>query len=91
MFAFIEGKVCLISEGIIAILCNGVGYEIIVSKKLEVKNDDNIKPKKMRNKAQVYEVPAVIRKEKEEISFEKALVWAFILHPAVILILLLYL
>ena len=43
MFAFIEGKVCLISEGIIAILCNGVGYEIIVSKKLEVKNDDNIR------------------------------------------------
>ncbi len=55
-----------------------------------IKNDDNIKPKKMRNKAQVYEVPAVIRKEKEEISFEKALVWAFILHPAVILILLLF-
>ena len=44
MFAFIEGKVCTISEGIIALLCsNGVAYEIIVSKKLDVKNDDNIR------------------------------------------------
>ena len=44
MFAFIEGKVCTISEGIIALLCsNGVAYEIIVSKKLNVNNDDNIK------------------------------------------------
>lgn len=55
-----------------------------------IKNDDNIKSKNMRNKAPVYEIPAVIRKEKEEISFEKALVWAFILHPAIILILLLF-
>ena len=55
-----------------------------------IKNDDNIKPKNMRNKAPVYEIPAVIRKEKDEISFEKALVWAFILHPAIILILLLF-
>ena len=37
MFAFIEGKVQIISEGVIALLCNGVGYEIIVSKKLDVK------------------------------------------------------
>ncbi len=36
---------------------------------------------------QVYEVPAVIRKEKEEISFEKALIIALILHPAVVIIL----
>lgn len=43
MFAFIEGKVQIISEGIIALLCNGVGYEIIVSKKISVKNDDNIR------------------------------------------------
>lgn len=43
MFAFIEGKVQIISEGIIAILCNGVGYEIIVSKKLNVQNDNNIR------------------------------------------------
>lgn len=44
MFAFIEGKVCTISEGIIALLCsNGVAYEIIVSKKLNINNDDNIR------------------------------------------------
>lgn len=44
MFAFIEGKACTISEGIIALLCsNGVAYEIIVSKKLNVNNDDNIR------------------------------------------------
>lgn len=44
MFAFIEGKVCTISEGIIALLCsNGIAYEIIVSKKLNVNNDDNIR------------------------------------------------
>lgn len=44
MFAFIEGKVCIVSEGIIALLCsNGVAYEIIVSKKLNVNNDDNIR------------------------------------------------
>ena len=43
MFAFIEGNVQIISEGVIALVCNGVGYEIIVSKKLEVKNDDNIR------------------------------------------------
>ena len=44
MFAFIEGKVFTISEGIIALLCsNGVAYEIIVSKKLNVNNDDNIR------------------------------------------------
>ena len=44
MFAFIEGKVRTISEGIIALLCsNGVAYEIIISKKLNVNNDDNIR------------------------------------------------
>ncbi|ADG72547.1 Holliday junction branch migration protein RuvA [Brachyspira murdochii] len=43
MFAFIEGNVQIISEGVIALVCNGVGYEIIVSKKLEVKNDDKIR------------------------------------------------
>ncbi len=55
-----------------------------------LKNDDNIKPKDdMKSNVQTYEIPAVIRKEKEEISFEKALIWAVILHPAVVLILLL--
>ncbi|WP_300759180.1 Holliday junction branch migration protein RuvA [uncultured Brachyspira sp.] len=43
MFAFIEGNVQIISEGVIALVCNGVGYEIIVSRKLEVKNDDKIR------------------------------------------------
>ena len=43
MFAFIEGKAVIISDGVIALLCNGVAYEIIVSKKLEVNNDDNIR------------------------------------------------
>ena len=44
MFAFIEGKVCIVSEGIIALLCsNGVAYEIIISKKLNLNNDDNIR------------------------------------------------
>lgn len=42
MFAFIEGKVQIISEGLIAVICGGVGYEIIVSKKLDVKSTDNI-------------------------------------------------
>ena len=36
-----------------------------------IKNDDNIKPKNMRNKAPVYEIPAVIRKEKEELLIAK--------------------
>lgn len=43
MFAFIEGKVQIMSEGIIALLCGGVGYEIIVSRKFNVQNDDNIR------------------------------------------------
>ena len=34
MFAFIEGRVQIISENLIAVLCNGVGYEVNVSKKL---------------------------------------------------------
>ncbi len=54
-----------------------------------LKNDDNIMPKEnMKSNMQTYEIPAVIRKEKEEISFEKALAWAVILHPAIVLILL---
>ncbi len=52
-----------------------------------IKNDDNIKTARKDNKR--YEIPAVIRKEKDEISFEKALMIALILHPLVILILLL--
>ena len=54
-----------------------------------IKNDDNIKSGDSLNRNSVYEIPAVIRKEKNEISFEKALFIAVILHPAIILILLL--
>ena len=54
-----------------------------------INNDNNIKSGKKRLQASVYELPAVIRKEKGEMSFEKALIIALILHPAVILILLL--
>ncbi|TXJ12657.1 Holliday junction branch migration protein RuvA [Brachyspira aalborgi] len=43
MFAFIEGKVQIISENLIAVLCNGVGYEVNVSKKLNAQNNDNIR------------------------------------------------
>lgn len=53
-----------------------------------IKNDDNIKSPKAKKK-NIYELPAVVRKDKEEVSFEKALIIAVILHPTIILILLL--
>ncbi len=54
-----------------------------------IKNDDNvITNNKVANNA-IYEVPAVIRDDKEGISFEKALCIALILHPAIVVILLL--
>lgn len=53
-----------------------------------IKNDDNIKSPKTKRK-NIYELPAVVRKDKEEVSFEKALIIAVILHPTIILILLL--
>lgn len=53
-----------------------------------VNNEDNIKSKGSVKTAR-YEVPAVIRKDKEEVSFEKALIIALVLHPLVILILIL--
>lgn len=43
MFAFIEGKVQIISENLIAVVCSGVGYEVVVSKNMEIKNDETIK------------------------------------------------
>ncbi|MBE7704939.1 MAG: TonB family protein [Cyanobacteria bacterium SIG29] len=52
-----------------------------------INNEDNIKSKRVRNSR--YEIPAVIRKDKEEISFEKALIIALILHPLVVLIIIL--
>lgn len=53
-----------------------------------IKNDDNIKLKAEQNKTN-YEIPAVIRKEENEIPLEKAIFVALILHPAVIVILIL--
>ena len=53
-----------------------------------IKNEDNIKSNGRKLKASKYEIPAVIRKDDEEISFEKALIMALILHPLVVLILL---
>ena len=50
-----------------------------------IKNDDNIKSQRTKKKS-IYELPAVARKDKEEISFEKALIIAFILHPLVVVI-----
>lgn len=52
-----------------------------------INNEDNIKSKRIHSSR--YEIPAVIRKDKEEISFEKALIIALILHPLVVLILIL--
>ena len=54
-----------------------------------IKNDDKIILREKAMSKPIYEIPAVIRKEKECISFEKALLIAFILHPAIIIILLL--
>ncbi|MBQ4078403.1 TonB family protein [bacterium] len=54
-----------------------------------IKNEDNIKSNGGNVKASKYEIPAVIRKDKEEISFEKALIIALIIHPLVVLILML--
>ena len=53
-----------------------------------IKNDDNIKSPKIRKKS-IYELPAVARKDKEEVSFEKALTIAVLLHPTIVLVLLL--
>ena len=53
-----------------------------------IKNDDNIKSQMQKTKS-IYELPAVVRKDNEEVSFEKALTIAVILHPAIVLILLL--
>ena len=54
-----------------------------------IQNEDNKKSKGRGTNSARYEIPAVIRKDKEEVSFEKALVIAFVLHPLVVLILLL--
>lgn len=54
-----------------------------------INNEDNVKIKNKGSKASRYEIPAVIRKEYEEIPFEKALIIALILHPLIVLILIL--
>ncbi len=54
-----------------------------------IKNDDNIKSKENKKSSLTYRIPAVLREDKEEISFEKSVIIALILHPAVVLILLL--
>jgi TonB family protein len=54
-----------------------------------IKNEVNIKTAKKRQVKSKYRMPAVVRVDKDEISFEKSLMIALILHPAVILILLL--
>lgn len=53
-----------------------------------IQNDDNIKSKGSQRKS-VYEIPAVIRDENNEISFEKALIAAIIFHPVLIAFILL--
>ena len=52
-----------------------------------LKNENNTEVIE-RKKVLGYEIPAVMRRDKESISFEKALLWAFILHPLVIFVLL---
>lgn len=54
-----------------------------------IKNEDNTKNNKKQQNSKRYEIPAVIRKSKDEVSFEKALIIALIIHPVVILFLLL--
>ena len=54
-----------------------------------INNEGNIKSKNKGSKASRYEIPAVIRKEHEEIPFEKALIIALILHPLIVLVLIL--
>ena len=53
-----------------------------------LKNDDNKKEIKTKGKG-FYEIPAVVRKDKDDIAFEKAVIGAFLLHIALIFIVLL--
>lgn len=55
---------------------------------MSVLNDDNIKEKSTKSQ-EVYELPAVVRKDKEEIAFEKALIASLIFHPALVVVILL--
>ena len=53
-----------------------------------LQNEDNITEINKNDKA-VYELPAVIRHEKEDEKFEKALIASLILHPALVVVILL--
>lgn len=48
-----------------------------------LKNED--KEKLNKSSLSEYQIPAVIRKDKEGVSLEKALFWAFVLHPLIII------
>ena len=53
-----------------------------------LKNDDNKKEIKTKGKG-FYEIPAVVRKDKDDIAFEKAIMGAFLLHIALVFVVLL--
>lgn len=53
-----------------------------------IKNDDNIFAKKGKSKKDIYVLPAVIRENKDSISFEQSLVVALLLHPIIVLLIL---
>lgn len=53
-----------------------------------IKNDDNIFAKKGKSKKETFVLPAVIRENKDTISFEQSLVVALLLHPIVVLLIL---
>ena len=54
-----------------------------------INNNEKITEQENVQDKTIYQIPAVIRKEKDEISFEKAFIIALLLHPATIVILLL--
>ena len=47
------------------------------------KNGNNI------NRDEIYELPAVIRDERDDISFAKAFIFSFVLHPIIVIAVLL--
>ena len=53
-----------------------------------LQNEDKKKGKKI-NRDEIYELPAVIRDERDDISFAKAFVFSFILHPLIVVAVLL--
>lgn len=53
-----------------------------------LKNDNENEIKELIVKSAEYEVPAVLRDDDDEVTFGKSLVWAFILHPLVVVLIL---